>query len=139
MNSAVPRFRTTPKLALPFLLLLGIGAVSAHEGHGKALPAEAKALKNPLTATPEHLQAGERLYKKNCAMCHGVNGKPMMTGANGPTNLTAPAMDSMRDGEIFYVITHGMKPGMPAMEKALNETERWEVVLWTRDLRKKAH
>src|SRR5262245_41568996 len=66
---------------------------SAHEGHKHShAPASAKKLKNPLTATDENIAAGRVLFNKNCATCHGEDGKAKTDVAKAmkvkPTDLT---------------------------------------------------
>ena len=39
----------------------------------------------------------------------------------------------MTDGEIFYKITTGKRP-MPAMQRKMDDTERWNVVLYLRSM-----
>ncbi len=39
------------------------------------IPADAKAVPNPVEATPEAIAAGGALYKKHCLMCPGETGK----------------------------------------------------------------
>lgn len=102
------------------------------------VPDDAKAVTNPLEKTPEALAAGAALYKKHCVMCHGESGKGDGPAAkfmkpSPPDISTAEVKDSLTDGAIFYMITTGKKP-MPAMDKKLNETERWQVVLQVRAL-----
>jgi mono/diheme cytochrome c family protein len=52
-----------------------------------------------------------------------------------PTNLTDHLMDSMKDGEIYWVATNGIGKTMPAFKDKLTETERWQVVNYVRYLR----
>ena len=42
-------------------------------------PAPTAAKKNPITPTHESLAAGQKIYSKTCAMCHGNGGD-----ADGP-------------------------------------------------------
>ncbi len=83
-------------------------SVSAHEGHRHA-PASAKKLKNPLTATEENIEAGRALFNRNCASCHGDDGKAKTDVAAAmkvkPTDLTGHEMHGITDGEIYWVIT----------------------------------
>jgi cytochrome c peroxidase len=44
-------------------------------------------------------------------------------------------MESMKEGEIYWVVAHGIDQRMPAFSEKLNEAERWELVLWVRELR----
>lgn len=117
----------------------------AHEGHGKkTAPASAKTLKSPLAAADAKPELGQANYEKACAGCHGIAGKPdrvaatPKTKAPPPTDLTDHRMDSMKDGEIYWVVTHGIGKTMPAFAKQLSETERWQVVLYVRQLRQHA-
>ncbi len=113
-------------------------ALAAQEGSTWEVPAEAKAVPNPVEATPEALAAGADLYKKHCLMCHGEAGKGDGQAAKylkpPVADITAPgAKDRMSDGEIFYKISNGKKP-MPPMNRKLSETERWQVVHHVRTL-----
>jgi mono/diheme cytochrome c family protein len=102
------------------------------------IPDDAKAVPNPVEATPEAIAAGGELYKKHCLMCHGETGK-----GDGPATKfmkpvphdisTAAVKSANTDGEIFYKITTGKKP-MPPMNRKLSETERWQVVHYVRSL-----
>jgi cytochrome c peroxidase len=124
--------------------LLMAQPILAHNGHGKAhAPEAAKKLVNPLAVTPEQLRGGETLYGRNCAGCHGEDGKANTAAARKmkvhPVNLTDYPMDSMRDGEIYWVVAHGIPPNMPALSKSNEDTPAWQIVLWVRELRRKQH
>ena len=100
------------------------------------VPAEAKAMKNPLPETPEGLAAAKAIYVDKCAQCHGDGGKGDGTEAEmydvKPADLTdAHMMSEMTDGEIFYKISNGRMP-MPAFKKQLNEEQRWQLVHFVR-------
>ena len=109
------------------------------------LPEDADKTKNPTPATAESVERGKTLYlertKGNCIFCHGE------TGAGNEANLAKlrrkPAdltnkerMTSMTDGEVYWKITKGITGIMPAGEKRMNETERWDVVNYVRTLAK---
>ena len=87
----------------------------------------------------EHLEPGRKLYHASCAICHGDDGKGRTTLARSlpvrPTDLTEYLMESMREGEIYWVIANGIDRTMPAFAGSLDETQRWEVVVWVRELR----
>jgi len=120
--------------SLPF-----VPSLFGHTGHGHDLPAQARALKNPLAATSPNLAAGERLYRRECAGCHGLDGKAntpvAFTLPRRPANLVDHLMDSMRDGEMWWVETYGVAPGMPALAKSLSRNERWQIVEWVKEMR----
>jgi mono/diheme cytochrome c family protein len=112
-------------------------SVSAHEGHSHA-PASAKKLKNPLTANEENISAGRILFNKNCASCHGEDGKAKTDVADAmtvkPTDLTGMMMHGITDGEIYWVITNGIrKSGMPAFNKSTAK-ERWQMTIYVKHL-----
>ena len=130
------------KRGITVLLLTAGGLVWAHDAHGRSnAPLESRRLKNPLAVSSEHIQSGKALYTASCAMCHGEDGKARTTLAGSlpvrPTDLSNYLMESMREGETYWVITHGIDKSMPAFEKKLDETRRWEVVLYVQELRKR--
>lgn len=130
-------------LWLLFAAMLVSIPIAAHDAHGRAnAPVEARHLKSPLTGDAGvHLQSGKALYQSSCAGCHGEDGKARTKLAGSlpvrPTDLSNYVMESMREGEIYWVIAHGIDKSMPAFEGALDETQRWEVVAYVRDLRKR--
>jgi len=122
------------------LLILVAAPLSAHDAHGRSnAPPEARRLKSPLAETVENVAAAQPIYARFCASCHGADGKARTTIAAKlplrPTNLAEYVMESMRDGEIFWVVTHGIDKNMPSFDQQLTETERWQLVQYVRDLR----
>ncbi|BDC48981.1 hypothetical protein F183_A12970 [Bryobacterales bacterium F-183] len=127
-----------------FLVAIVIGAagaqtLAAHDAHGRSnAPAEARRLKNPLAKNVD-LQAAYAKYAQLCASCHGQDGKARTPTAGKmttrPTDLSNYLMESMRDGEIYWVIANGIDGKMPAFGKQLDEAQRWEMTLVVRDLR----
>ena len=114
------------------------GAVLAQHKHEHShAPASAKKLKNPIAATDENIDKGKALYARNCALCHGDDGKSNTKHASAmkekPADLTA--LHDRTDGEIYWVITNGIKPsGMPAFKAKLKDTERWQMALYVKHL-----
>lgn len=105
------------------------------------VPEEARAVKNPLEASPEVVAAGEASYKKQCVLCHGESfkgdGSAVAMFQKKPPDLsTQKARERLTDGEIFYKMTVGKKP-MPSMESKLSEEERWQIVHYVRTLQAK--
>jgi mono/diheme cytochrome c family protein len=102
-------------------------------------PPPSAAKKNPIAATQESIAAGQKIYSKTCAMCHGKTGDadgPAVIELNiHPAKLSDPQLASESDGSLFWKITTGKKP-MPAYGKRLSETDRWNLVNYVRTLSK---
>ncbi len=103
--------------------------------------ADAAKLKNPVASTPESVAAGQQLYLRNCASCHGRNGQ------GGPGNDLIPAAPSLlgdgwshgsADGEIFTNIKNGVAPefNMVPFKDKLKDDEIWSVVNYIRSIKK---
>lgn len=144
MEATVVTKRNCIRLAvLAAGLLFGwraLHSVSAHEGHKHShAPASAKKLKSPLKVDGEAIAAGRALFNRNCASCHGEDGKSRTDIAAAmkkkPTDLTAKEMSGITDGEIYWVITNGIKnSGMPAFKARVKDQERWQMTLYVKHL-----
>lgn len=129
-----------PLLRLLLAAVLISIPVAAHDAHGRAnAPLEARRLKSPLQVSEARLRSGQALFTASCAGCHGEDGKSRTRLAGSlpirPTDLSHYLMESMRDGEIYWVVAHGIDNRMPAFENKLTETQQWELVLYVRELR----
>ena len=121
------------------LVLAGVAlsaAIAAAQGN-----ADVKTLKNPVAASPESIAAGQQLYLRHCASCHGRNGQ------GGPGNDLIPAAPSLlgdkwdhgsTDGEIFTNIKNGVAPdfNMVPFKDKLKDDEIWSIVTFVRSLKK---
>ncbi|HUK35608.1 MAG TPA: c-type cytochrome [Vicinamibacterales bacterium] len=103
---------------------------------------DAATLKNPVASTPESIAAGQQLYLRHCASCHG------RTGQGGPGNDLIPAAPSLlgdkwdhgsSDGAIFSNIKNGVAPdfNMVPFKDKLKDDEIWTIVNYIRSLGKK--
>ena len=93
---------------------------------------------NPFSK-PEDIRTGLAHYKENCLDCHGAPGaeeSEFGRGLNPPApDLTTPAMQRMRDGELFWVVSNGIRmTGMPAFSLTHKEEEIWKMVAFVRHL-----
>ena len=87
---------------------------------------------NPISPTDENLIAGIRLYKQNCAVCHGGFETSPSHIANGlyqrPPQLPKHGVEDDAAGETFWKIDHGIRlTGMPAYSKTLSEKQVWQI------------
>jgi mono/diheme cytochrome c family protein len=126
------------------LVLAGLGVLAGAAEKEWVAPPEERARTNPLAASPDTLQKGRFLYRKNCQRCHGEKGKgdgpSGRYGIKPPEDLTnATKQAKLTDGEIFWKITTGLKDGadviMPAYRREIpSDEDRWKVVLFIRTL-----
>jgi cytochrome c peroxidase len=122
------------------LMVLMPAGLLAHDAHGRSnAPAEARRLKNPVVRTEAGVGAAKAKYTALCAGCHGEDGRARTKTAGmlpaRPTDLSNYLMESMKDGEIYWVVANGIGPKMPEFSTKLGETERWEMVHYVRRLR----
>jgi mono/diheme cytochrome c family protein len=103
-------------------------------------PAPNAAKKNPIAPTQDSIAAGQKIYLKTCAMCHGktgdANGPAVIELNIHPAKLSDPKLANESDGSLFWKITTGKKP-MPAYGKRFSETDRWNLVNYIRTLPKR--
>lgn len=115
------------------------GEVRAQAGPA-AVPAEAKAMKNPVPSTPASIEAGGKLYQRYCRFCHGESGKadsPMAPKTMKPSNLTdAEWTRGSSAGEIFWVISNGAPPkyDMKGIKGKVSDQDIWNIVNFVRSL-----
>jgi len=86
-------------------------------------------VKEPWVATPEIEQAGQKLYKQNCALCHGDKGD-LVGGIANARNLVEGQWKS-GGGLInhFKVLQNGIAGTQMASFKAsMAPAERWAVI-----------
>jgi mono/diheme cytochrome c family protein len=108
--------------------------------------AAAKAMKNPVSANPQSIAAGQAIYQKSCSVCHGPTGmgdgsivKSLKPDAKKPSNLVDASWDhGSTDGEIFSVIRDGIGGpnfGMMKPQKdKIKDTDIWNLVNYVRSL-----
>jgi thiosulfate dehydrogenase len=89
---------------------------------------------NPIQPTTENLLAGARLYRDDCAVCHGDPVHPESSlghGFNPPVPQFMKDMPDMPEHENFYIIQHGIRwTGMPAWKDLLNDRQTWQLVMF---------
>ena len=95
--------------------------------------------KNPFAGSPEALKLGLAHYKENCVMCHGAPGVEESEAGMGlnpsAPDLTLPDVQSMSDGEIYWIVANGIRmTGMPAFSLTHKKEEIWHLVAFVRHL-----
>lgn len=81
------------------------------------------------------------LYRESgCAACHGDSGHgdgPVAAELNPPPpNLTGRHANAHTAGDLFWWLSHGVKPtsAMPGFSQSLREEERWDLINYLRAL-----
>ncbi|WP_445747831.1 c-type cytochrome [Polaribacter sp.] len=101
-------------------------------------PESADKIMNPLKGDEKSLSVGKKLFKMQCAVCHGFKGKGDGVAGAGlspkPANLTSEAVQSQTDGAIFWKIQQGNGP-MPNYKSSLKEESRWSIINYIRTLK----
>jgi len=105
---------------------------------------EKTATKNPVEPTGSSLANGKLAYNTICFVCHGDTRKIDEHGfadtrING-LGMIAPALISLAprftDGYIYEKAQYGGAT-MPALGSAVTDGERWNIILYIRELEKK--
>ncbi len=97
-------------------------------------------LRNPIARTAQSIARGRDLFQKDCAICHGAEGKGDGPAAAGlpkrPKDLGRLAPPPIfPDGVVAYRIIQGVRL-MPAFGATLSEDEIWDLLNFIRSLRK---
>lgn len=105
------------------------------------VPASERNRPNPETLTPDTLKSGMAHWADHCASCHGNDGAGQTAMGQGlypkAPDMRLPATQDLTDGELFYLIEHGVKiTGMPAWGTGTPEGEAasWHLVQFIRRL-----
>lgn len=92
---------------------------------------------NPIAATPESVEQGEKYYNRYCYVCHGMEGLgdgPVIKRGFYPLNLTTPGVIARTDGYIYAYIRYGGKVMMPSYRESVTSDQAWDIVNYVRKL-----
>jgi len=110
-------------------MLLGAATLHAQTATFHNAPVSATQMTNPVEGDAA-VRAGQVLYGRDCALCHGKEAKGT---DKGPT-LRSQSTGMASPGELFWYITVGEpEHGMPAWS-VLSTRQRWEVVTYLKSL-----
>lgn len=93
----------------------------------------------PIQASDENFLAGAHIYRKHCAMCHGLPGQPEYPTAKGmfpkpPQLFKGHGVTDDPVGETYWKVANGIRlSGMPAYTGSLKDNEMWQVSLMLAD------
>lgn len=102
-----------------------------HEPHPHKHKQYAK-VKNPVPVTEQSLGKGRELFERHCIACHRDGAK-----VSKSLDLTDDVfIHGDTDGEIFHVITDGVKgTSMKGFKKELTKDMRWHLVNYIKSLK----
>jgi len=93
-------------------------------------PDKARVLTNPFAGEERARRAGEKLFRRECAECHG----PDAAGGGKVPALRVPIVTNAPPGAIFWVLRNGsLYRGMPSFAH-IPEPQRWQIVTYIRSL-----
>jgi len=103
------------------------------------VPANFKTMKNPVAVGDASTKAGQVLYTKNCATCHGKTGLGDGVKARAlkdfPGDFSKADFQNKSDGDLFYETKTG-RGEMPKYDGKLTDNDIWNTVNFMRTLKK---
>lgn len=116
-------------MRLAFALLLCCGFMSAqHRTPIDRAPAAVRSAQNPFAGQEPAIRAGGKLYRRECASCHGSKRE----GSGSAPPLAQPRIRHAEPGALFWVLRNGsIYRGMPSFAH-LPEPQRWQIVTYLR-------
>jgi mono/diheme cytochrome c family protein len=118
-----------------------IEALVARSARSMAIPSSARVLPNPIPLSADVIAEGMAHYADHCATCHANDGSGKTEMGQGlyprAPDMRLPATQELSDGELFYVIEHGIRfTGMPGWGTgtATGELASWQLVHFMRHL-----
>jgi mono/diheme cytochrome c family protein len=110
------------------VLCLGIAGSAAVGSLTQRAPAKAVQRQNPFDSNEAAQRAGQKLYARDCASCHGDRGQ----GRRHAPPLDRADIQNAAPGALFWVLTNGSRyRGMPSFAH-LPEAQRWQLVAFLR-------
>ncbi len=87
----------------------------------------------PIPADENNFLEGAKVYKENCAGCHGLPGEPKSVVADGmfpppPQLFRGTGVTDDEPWETYWKVSGGIRmTGMPSFSERLGETKMWQV------------
>ncbi len=130
---------TTSFITIAGFSLLSFNFSAQQEPKPWEVPAEFKTMANPVAKGEESTKAGQTLYVKYCASCHGKTGlgdgvKSRML-KDFPGDFSGNYYQAQTDGEHFYKTKFG-RNDMPKYEGKLSDENIWHMVNYMRTFKK---
>lgn len=129
----------TMKLLFASAAVLMMSASLVAQPKPWTVPANFKSMKNPVAMSDASKKAGQTLYNKNCASCHGKAGlgdgvKSRML-KEFPGDFSKADFQGQSDGDHFYKTKFG-RGEMPKYGGKLADNDIWNIVNYMRTFKK---
>jgi mono/diheme cytochrome c family protein len=96
------------------------------------VPRRTATMNNPFERQEPARQAGAKLFARECAPCHGPNGRG---GLGKAPPLRQPEVYEAAPGALFWILRNGsLQSGMPSFAH-LPEPQRWQIVTFLQTFR----
>jgi mono/diheme cytochrome c family protein len=97
----------------------------------RRVPAPERSRENPFSNSNDAVLAGQVLYGRNCASCHGA---AAAIGRGSHPSLRSSRVQQATDGELHWLLTNGnLGRGMPSWSR-LPDPQRWQLVRYLHSL-----
>jgi len=104
------------------------------------VPEDAAQVVNPVQADEMSLQRGKEVFESSCSECHGEEGRgdgPKAPAYDpAPLDYRDPQVVALTDGELFYIISNGVKGTGMSSHLYFAEEDRWHLVNYIRGLQR---
>jgi mono/diheme cytochrome c family protein len=95
------------------------------------VPRSAAVWTNPFEGDPTAARAGNKLFRRHCADCHGEDAE----GRAKNPSLVSERVQGAPPGDLFWFLTNGnLGAGMPSWSR-LPDARRWQLVSFLKTLR----
>jgi thiosulfate dehydrogenase len=107
-----------------------LAKAALHSRIGREMPKSV-----PISPDEATYLEGARIYRDNCAVCHGLPGAPPSAIAKGlfpkaPALFKGKGVTDDEPGETYWKVVNGIRlTGMPGFRQSLSERQAWEVTL----------
>jgi mono/diheme cytochrome c family protein len=127
------------KLIFVSMLIMFMSASLVAQPKPWVVPANFKTMKNPVATGDASTKAGQALYTKNCASCHGKAGLGDGVKARSlkqfPGDFSKADYQKQSDGDLFYKTKFG-RDEMPKYDGKLADDDIWNIVNYMRTFTK---
>ena len=115
---------------LAVLLMASFASASAKRDWLAGVPAKERERVNPMAGSDGAVAAGEILFRRSCASCHGEDAR----GLGNHPNLHTERIKRATDGELHWLLTNGnLGAGMPSWSR-LPDAQRWQLTRYLHSL-----